>query len=320
MKIGFIGAGGIANLHAKKILNIEDVEIVAVSDIVIEKAKSFAEKYGGKPYSDYREMFDKEKLDAVWICIPPFAHKDEVILAAEKGIHVFIEKPIALDLETAVKMQRAVEKHGIVSWVGYHFRQAYSVRYVKKLAEEDVIGLFLGRWWGGVVGGPEHWWRDVTKSGGQIVEQATHIYDLARFLVGDVERVYSEIDTLIHKDLPNFTIEDIAATVLRFKNGAIGVITNTSAAQKNGYHVDAEIIAKSFQAQLIGCKKSHIITPTGIMDVESLNDPYFDEDYKFIQAVRKGLKSEVPISEGVKTLEVTLAALKANKERRIITL
>lgn len=312
IRVGFVGAGGIAGLHASKLSTIPEVEIASVADIVYDKARSFSEKYGGKPYNDWREMYKNEKLDAVWICIPPYAHTDEVEEAAEKGIHVFIEKPIALTLEKAEDMRRAVEKSGVISWVGYHFRQAYSIRRCKSiLSESGPVGIVLGRWWGGIVGDPKHWWWKRELSGGQIVEQATHIFDLARFLVGDVSRVYAELTKSMLTDIPDLTIEDAAATVLRFKNGAIGVITNTCGANPQAHKVEMDIVARRAHIEIRGTKKATIYRIDGVEDITSLNDPYLDEDLKFIKAIKGEGESEVPISEGVKTLKLTLAALEA---------
>ena len=320
VKIGFIGAGAIAGHHANRLSKISGAKIVAAADIDLEKARSFTEKYGGTPYRDWREMLEREELDAVYVCLPPFAHSDEVVVAAEKGMHVFIEKPIALELETALKMQRAVEKAGVISWVGYQQRQAYSVRLVKKLLEEEGgrVGLLRGRWWGTVVLGKK-WWRVRELSGGQIIEQVTHIYDLARFFCGEVKKVYAEVDTLFFKDLEDYTIEDVGAAILRFENGAIGVITNTTGARPNACRVDLEIVARNLQAE-VSAQRAKIYSKGGVVEVESLNDPMYDEDYKFIKAVAEGGESEVPIGEGVKTLRLTLAVFKAFEEGRPVEL
>jgi predicted dehydrogenase len=314
--VGFIGAGGIAGVHASKLSTIPGVNIASVADIVLDKAISFSEKYGGKPYSDWKEMLRSEKLDAIWICIPPYAHTDEVEEAAEKGIHVFIEKPIALTMEKAESMRRAVERSGVISWVGYHFRQAYSVRRAKSvLSESGPVGIVLGRWWGGIIGDPKHWWWKKELSGGQIVEQATHIFDLARFLVGDVSRVYAELTKSMFTDMPELTIEDAAATILRFKSGAIGVITNTCGANPQAHKVEMDIVARRAHIEIRGTKKASIYRGEGVEEVTSLNDPYLDEDLKFIKAIIGDGESEVPISEGVKTLELTLAALEAYEKK-----
>ena len=93
--VGFIGSGGIARSHTKALAQLGDVDFVAFCDIVEERARSYCKEYGGRSYADFREMFDAEEMDAVYICLPPFAHGNEVELAAERGIHVFIQKPIA---------------------------------------------------------------------------------------------------------------------------------------------------------------------------------------------------------------------------------
>ena len=76
VKVGFIGTGGIANSHQNNLKAFEDVEFVAMCDVVEEKAKARADEYGGKAFTDYKEMFDKVDMDAVYICTPPFAHGD----------------------------------------------------------------------------------------------------------------------------------------------------------------------------------------------------------------------------------------------------
>lgn len=267
-------------------------------------------------------MYKAEDLDAVWVCIPPYAHGGEVEEAAARGIHVFVEKPIALSLDVAEKMEAAVQRAGVVSWVGYHMRQAFSVRRVKALLEEmgGRVGLVVGRWWGSIVGGPGHWWWSADKGGGQLVEQATHIYDLARFLAGDVVQVYAELGREMYGDMEGFTIEDASAAVMRFRSGAVGVITATCGAKRGGYRVEMDVFARDLQAHIEGTERAIIYMNDAMFNIESRNDPYFDEDYKFILAVQGRGESEVPLSEGVKTLRLTLAALEAAKKKKVIYL
>jgi predicted dehydrogenase len=82
---------------------MSEVELVAFSDVQADRAKAMAARYGGRAYGSWREMLERERLDAVFICLPPFAHEDEVEVAAEKGVHVYIEKPIALSTELGRK-------------------------------------------------------------------------------------------------------------------------------------------------------------------------------------------------------------------------
>lgn len=321
VKVGFIGVGGIGGAHLDRISKIPKAKIVAVCDVVPERVKERAAAYRANPYTDYREMISKESLDAVWVCVPPFAHGDEVPLCAERGIHVFIEKPVALTMEVARRMQTSAEKAGIKTWVGYHFRQLLAVKRVKELLEKEggLIGMAVGYWWGGVAGGPDFWWRRKELSGGQVIEQTTHIFDLARFLVGDVEKVYAELDTILNKDEPNFTIEDVSVVTLRFRNKAVGVITGTSGAKPGGGYVGLKVLAKRIQVEVTG-STARVFKGQESMEVRSTNDPYYDEDLKFIEAILEDKPTEVPISEGVKSLEISLAAVESSGKGKVITL
>jgi len=319
LKVGFIGVGGIARAHLARLEKIPEVTIAALCDINPAKVVELAEKYKANTYTDYHEMLKREDLDAVWICLPPYAHRDEVIVAAERGVHIFIEKPIALNLRLAKDMEKAVQKAGIKSWVGYHLRQYSSVRRVANMLanEGGPIGLLTGYWWGSVPRVP--WWIKKELSGGQVVEQTTHIFDLARFLVGEVERVYAEFNTIIYKDVPDFTIEDVSVVTLRFRNGCVGVITSTSGAKPEGHYVGVRLISKNLQAEIRGAY-AKVLKGEEVIEIKSKEDPYFIEDSKFVRCILEDLKPEVPISEGVKTLEVTLAAVRSAESGKVIEL
>jgi len=326
LNIGFIGCGGIARTHANALRSDERINFVAFCDIVPEKAKHFASTYGGKPYTDYREMLEKEKLDAVFICLPPFAHKDEVMLAAEKGIHIFIEKPIALDIKLAREMVRAVEKAGVKSQVGYQLRFAAGIERAKKLIEKGEvgqIGLVLGEYLCRFI--RKDWWIDKSKSGGQIVEQATHLYDAIRWLCGDVERVYGEMNRVFYTDIPNMTIEDVSSVVLRFKSGAVGAIVASIGAVRDqwwfrwkivGWHATLES-KDPHSLRVYWSTKEHLV----IEEYSEIGrDPIKLEHNDFINAILYDKETRTPISEGAKTLELTLAAMKAMETHTVISL
>ncbi|MEM0024752.1 MAG: Gfo/Idh/MocA family oxidoreductase [Thermofilaceae archaeon] len=322
VRVGFIGCGGIAQVHADRLVKMEDVELVAFSDAVPSRAQSFAERYGGRAYADYRQMLEREKLDAVFICIPPYAHTDQEILCAERGVHFFVEKPVALTLERAVEILRAVERAGVITLVGYTRRFLDSMRAARQLLREmggDVI-LYEAWWIGGVAGGPDHWWRRRELSGGQLVEQSTHLVDLGRWLVGsEVEEVSAYFETRSLRDLPNFNIEAASAVIMRFKSGAIGSVTSTCAAQPAGMDVNFRLIARNLE--LIGSGGDVIVARGEERSVISATvDPYFEEDRHFIDCVKLGRETDVPYIEGVRTLEVTLAADKSAEEGRPVKL
>jgi len=326
LRIGFIGCGGIASAHAERLAKFNDVELVAFSDIVLDKAKAFANRFKGKAYSDWHEMLDKEKLDVVFICLPPFAHKDEVMVVAEKGIHMYIEKPIALDMRLASDMVRAVEKSGVKSQVGYQLRFAAGVEKAKRLIEEGAvgtIGLVTGRYWCRFI--RKDWWIDKSKSGGQIVEQSTHLYDIIRWLCGDVERVYAEMDRLFYKDVPGMTIEDVSCVVLRFKSGAVGAVTATIGAVPNFWWLKWTVIGRDATLESEepnSLKVYHSAEkPLRIEEYREIGrDPMVLAERDLIDAIINDRPTRTPIAEGAKTLELTLAAVKATESGKVITL
>ncbi len=326
VRVGFIGCGGIAKAHAQLLAKLPEVELVAFCDIKEERAKELASRFGGSAYTDWHEMLDKVQIDAVFICLPPFAHKDEVMVAAEKGIHIYIEKPIALDVKLAREMVRAVEKAGVKSQVGYQLRFAAGVERAKELIEKGAlgtIGLVSGQYWCRFI--RKDWWIDKSKSGGQIVEQSTHLYDVLRWLCGDVERVYCEMNRIFYKDVPGMTIEDVSAVVLRFKSGAVGAVTATIGAVPGHWW---------FRWQIIGWEAMlESEEPNSLRIYWSSKKPLVIEEYReigrdpmdlahrdFIEAILKDRPTRTPISEGAKTLELTLAAVKAMETGKVVTL
>ena len=322
LKVGFIGAGGMARNHMKRISTMPNVEISAICDVAIEKAREAGRTYHASVYSDFHDMIDKEDLDAVWIAIPPFAHSDEVEYAAERGVHCFIEKPIALTLEKAREMERAAKKYKIKTMVGYHWRQSQPIRRGKDLLarEGGPIGLVAGFWWGGIAGGPDHWWRRRELSGGQVLEQTTHIFDLCRFLAGEVKRVYAEFATILNADEPNFTVEDVSVVTLRFRSGAVGFVTGTSGAKPNGGFVGLRLFARNLQLNIDGTDRICVFKDRERLEFTSIGDPVYDEDKKFLDAISMDLPTETPISEGVKSLEISIAAIKSAEAGRTIEL
>ena len=182
VKIGFIGAGGIANAHLNNLARMKDVEITALCDIVKEKAETAAQKFGGRVYLDYRRMLDREKLDALYICVPPFAHQDQEILACQKKIPFFVEKPVALSLEKAQKIEAQVKKSGVITSVGYVLRYMDIVKRTAQILSGRSPGLITGSYYGEVPGAD--WLIKKDRGGGQLVEQATHIVNLMLFFGG----------------------------------------------------------------------------------------------------------------------------------------
>jgi len=324
LRIGMIGCGGIAKVHVERLSRLNEVQLAAFADIVNEKAAAFSESYGGKAYTDWHEMLDRERLDIVYVCLPPFSHDDEVMVAAEKGIHIFIEKPIALKMDLARKMVRAVEKSGVKSQVGYNCRFGLAVEEAKRLIESGdggEIGLALGTYWCHFLGGA--WWRDKEKSGGQIIEQSTHLYDAIRYLCGEVDEVCGYMNRKFWTDVPDMTVEDVSSSTFRFKSGAVGSIVATTWGVSSQWWLRWMIAARNYTLE---SRDANTLTvhstesPLKTRMLSEVRDTYLLEAKDLIHAVLENEETKTPIGEGAKTLEFTLAAMRSMETGSLVRL
>jgi predicted dehydrogenase len=320
LRVGMIGCGGIAKVHAERLSKLDEVELVAFADIVGEKASAFSKSYGGRAYNDWHEMLDRERLDLVYICLPPFAHEDEVMVSAEKGIHIFIEKPIALKMDLARKMVRAIERSGVKSQVGYNCRFGMAVEEAKRLIESGEageMGLAFGVYWCHFLGGT--WWRDKDKSGGQIVEQSTHLYDAIRYLCGEVDEVYGTMNRKFWTDIHDLTVEDVSTSTFRFKSGAVGSIVATTWGVSSQWWLRWMIAAKNYTLESRDANTLTLYStkePLKTKMISEVRDTYLLEAKDLIHAVLEDKETRTPIREGAKTLEFTLAAMKSMETGR----
>ena len=124
-KLCIIGCGGIGTYHLGHFLDYKDIELVGFCDLVIEKAEAFVKRAGqGKAYTDYKVMYDEVKPDMVFICVPPYCHGEIEFETIARGIPMFIEKPVALDLDLAYKIRDAIEQAHLITAVGFQCRYA----------------------------------------------------------------------------------------------------------------------------------------------------------------------------------------------------
>lgn len=319
-RVGLIGCGGIANRHASILADLERTELVALCDIDPARAESFREKYapGARTFGDYREMYDAVSLDVVTICLPPFAHRDEVELAAERGIHLLIEKPIALDLETAGRMVEATDRAGVRTQVGFMNRFGEAVERVKGLLESGAAGppaLMVGKYYCNSLHAP--WWREKSKSGGQIVEQIIHTYDVVRHFLGEPETVTAVTDNLFHRDVENYTSEDVSATIVRFKNGAVATISGCNAAIPRKWLNSYDLVTRNLTAFFTDSNHATLhhtnVEPVETETVDATRDVMRAEHLDLLDAIDEGRPARTPMIEGLRTLELVLAASRAGE-------
>jgi len=318
MRVAVIGIGGIGRVHVEQLGRAKEAQVVAIADLDQARASKVQADYKvPKVYADYREMMEKERPEAVFICTPPSVHLDPVKAAAERDIAVFLEKPLAVKLADAKKAVKVCKTAGVTNQMGYHWRfndgriEARSIL----LEKGGTIGMVEGKWWGGVYNVP--WWIRRELSGGQITEQTTHIFDQCRWLAGEVGKVQALLATRINTDRENYNIEDVSAVLLSFKSGAIGVVTSTNAAVEGeeGVKVIAQHVKYEDYAGRVVIKwRDHQAEFTG------KRSPYLAEEEAFLSCVKAGKRTSVDLEEGLKSLELSLGAIASSKRRRPVAL
>jgi len=318
MRVGILGTGGMGKNHANSLKQIDGVEVSAVCDLSREIAETFCQEQelpNCKIYTDFDEMLETETLDALYICIPPFAHNGEVVKAAEKGIHLFLEKPIALNSAVAEEMVVAIEKAGIVSQVGYQMRFRQSVQKLAAMIADGSAGrptLFQGRFWCRMDGAGPAWWPNKDKSGGQILEQIVHIYDLALYLFGEPKSATGLLENLIHDNDPAYTIEDTSVGMISFKNGACASITGSNCTAPVHFIGDYQVVFENVTLEYKSTGQ-HWVTPdqASLLHVNGESEVFTEdenvyllEDTDFINAIREGRSACAPARDGLNDVRV----------------
>lgn len=306
VRVGIVGVGGIGSEHVKNLHADEQAELAAVCDLVRENAERVSAATGAAVYTDYDEMLDREKLDALFLCVPPFAHGEMEEKAAARGIHLFVEKPVGLDMDTVNRKAEAMRASGIIVGTGYCLRYLDTVARAKEYLQDKKIAMARAHRFGGFV--PVLWWRDIAKSGGQLVEQTTHNLDLLRYLAGEVTRVSADMALTVMDDIPGITIPDVYSVNLRFASGAVGHLDTSFVDQPDG-RSSLEIIGRGFRLTLDGTTLT-IREKDRTLAFESRVNFLEAQDRAFVEAVRTGDRSLIlaPYEEAAKTLAVSLGA------------
>ncbi len=317
IKVGFVGVGGIAQGHLNNVKRNPSAQVAAVCDILEDRAKAAAEKFGCRSYTKYQEMLNKEDLQAIYVCVPPHAHGAE-ILGAEKGVHLFVEKPLSSDPSLPERIAKAISKSGVIGSVGYNWRYSDMTDKAIEILGDRPIGLVVGYWMGGLPGVP--WWRIKAQSGGQAVEQTTHIFDMARCLAGEVKTVFASGALRCMTDVEGIDVEDASAVNLKFVTGAPGVILSTCMLSM-GYRVMVSVFSKDLALEHTQ-GNLRILTPGEERILKSKVDPYAKEDEIFIEAVSSGDASRIrsPYADALKTHRLTMAANKSMESGETVDL
>lgn len=309
VKAAILGAGNMGKGHAQRLMKL-GAEVTCVCDKSPEARKRFLEETkisGIEEYEEFDEMLEKGDFDALFICLPPFAQDAQFEKAAARGKHIFIEKPIALNTETGKRMVKAAKDAGIVTRVGFHMRQGKAVQKVREMIQSGEAGrpvLFHGHYSCNSLHTP--WWINVDLCGGQIYEQAIHVYDMCRFLLGEPKSTSGIMGNICHNHMAAYTVEDVSASITEFKNGAAAAITANNCEIPNLWIGSFKVVYENITADFKDFNHA-VITYTNGKEIrtevlEDEGDAYADEVAEFIRCIEAGTQTTCDITEGYKSL------------------
>lgn len=332
MRFAIIGCGRIAQRHAESIVALPEAELVAVCDIVPEKAQAFADKYGAKPYTSYEEMFAAEDIEVVTIATPSDLHAPIGIAAAKAGKNVMVEKPMAMTLKSADELIKTCKDAGVKLAVIHQNRFNKSVKLMHKALEEGRFGKLTHgqatvRWNRDDNYYAQAPWRGTKlQDGGVLMNQSIHNIDLLQWTFGPVESVFGYTTTAMRK----IEMEDVGGAVIKFKNGAIGLIEAASTIYPKNIEETLNVFGETGSVIIGGIAVNRIETWEFADSEEEKQQIFASQEsdpptvYGYghreiisdmIQAVQENRTPAIPGEEGRKALEIILAIYKCQKTK-----
>jgi predicted dehydrogenase len=315
-RLAFIGAGWITPVHLAALDRLGRTDLVAVVAGRLERAQATAAPRGAAAYEELERMLDEQHPDVAYVAVPPSRAIPIVEALVARGIPFLAEKPLAaLDADGPERVAAAIEAAGLVVAVGYHLRALEALPEVRERLATRPASLVVARWLDATPG--PTWWRTEAGGGGQVVEQATHLYDLARSLVGEAT-VVGAASVREEPVVPaGADVVDATAAVLRFDSGAIGSFANTR--RLAGATIDISFASDGLLTTIrragtepggwaidLDDGQSVVTRPAG-------RDPYESQAEAFLDAVDAGDPSRVLSSyaDAVQTHRLTRAVVAA---------
>lgn len=320
VRVAFIGVGGIASMHLANLLRMPEADVVALADIDLARIPDtlrLATARMSPPieppviesFDDAGRMLAAAAPDCVFITLPPFAHGEVEYQCIEAGVPMLVQKPVGLDMPTVRGIERAIAERGLITAVGYQTRYSEAADTARELLADRTVGMAIGTYLGGM---PRTlWWRIQEQSGGQVVEQATHVVDLQRYLVGEIESVHAAAATRLMTDAPSLNINDVSAATFQFENGAVGTLLNTcglNGVPGESWDHGVTIVARDM-SMWVWHEGGRFAQPGEVRELTNSTDCKYLLDQAFVRAVQSGDASNVrsTYADAARTLQVTLA-------------
>lgn len=233
LNVAIVGTGAISPLHLEGYLKFkDDVTIVSLCDIYPEKAEKLARKFrlDVAIYDNHEEMLEKEAIDLVSVCTPPYVHAEIAINAMKAGAHAVVEKPMAASLKECDEMNRVSEETGRVLSIISQNRFTDPMMKLKQLLEDKVIGKVLHTqvdsfWWRGH-SYYDLWWRGTweKEGGGCTLNHAVHHLDIFKWMNGMPDEITAMMSNVAHD---NAEVEDISIAIGKYKDGGLATLTSS---------------------------------------------------------------------------------------------
>jgi predicted dehydrogenase len=345
VKWGVIGAGGIALRRTipEAVRDADNIELVSVMDVDPSRARQVAEKFGVPHWCATEAELLARDLDAVYIATPQNVHARQVAQAAQAGKHILCEKPIAISLAEVDQMQGAIQKAGVKFMLGFCMRYNVYNKQARELVQAGALGrMVMGRaqltcWYPPI---PGAWRQDVSIShGGSLIDMGTHCLDLLEWIQGTrIVEVAGFQDRLTHA-YPT-EIEDTSTVVVRFANGAHGIVDNyfnlPDAAAQNALELHGtrgSLLAVGTIGQDPTGKMFTVLQPqeTGydpnqVRDVPAARDEYHFEGIglygqmmsMFADCILHNQPTPITLEDGRHSVRVVDTIYRAVKEKRVL--
>jgi UDP-N-acetyl-2-amino-2-deoxyglucuronate dehydrogenase len=337
IRIAIVGCGRIANNHFTSIeKHQDDLELVSVCDNNTHSLKQAMGQYGVKGYLSLTDMLAKEKLDVISLCTPSGLHPQQAIAIAESGVHVISEKPMATRWRDGVEMVKACDKAGVRLFVVKQNRRNSTLQLLKRAVTEGRFGRIymvnMNVFWTR----PQEYydsakWRGTWElDGGAFMNQASHYVDLIDWLIGPVEKIQAMTGTLDR----NIEVEDSGVLNIKWRNGALGSMNVTMLTYPKNFEGSITILGEKGTVRVGGVAVNEI-QHWEFEDERDYDAQIKDANYhttslygfghplyykNVIDVLREGVEPETDGREGLRSLEVIIAAYLSARDGKIISL
>ncbi|MFC4557969.1 Gfo/Idh/MocA family protein [Virgibacillus kekensis] len=319
MKIGMMSFAHMhAYSYADSLMKLPNVELVGIFDDDLQRGKEVAGKYSTKHFDD-QETFLAMEMDAVVICSENIRHKEMVLNAAKANKHILCEKPIATTVEDAEKMIKSCEEHGVTLQIAFPVRFSSPIKQLKKMIDDDELGNIVALRTTNRGQNPGGWFIDKEQSGGgAVLDHTVHMVDIMRWYLGkEITEVHAIVDSYFH----DIDIDDAGILTLEFENGVIAT-HDASWSRFSEYPIwgDAtiEVIGTKQTVKVDAFKEHFRLFTSGAKSLSHVfygNDMDFGLIQDFVECLEQGREPSITGMDGLKALEVALAAYKSSDKK-----